>query len=265
MPVGKISSYEELLEIIKESDREFDMELIERAYNLANKLHADQKRLSGEPYIIHPLSVAAILVDLGMDSESIAAGLLHDVVEDTPVTLEQIEKMFGHDIANLIDGVTKIGRIPYSTREEQQAENIRKMLIAMADDIRVIIIKLADRLHNMRTMEYQSPQKQRDKALECMEVYAPIAHRLGIRAVKEELEDLSLRYLDPVAYQEIENTLTLHKNERAAFIERTKKKIYDRLCTMIPNVYLEGRVKSINGIYRKMFIQGKNIERIYDI
>ena len=265
MPVGKISSYEELLEIIKESDREFDMELIERAYNLANKLHADQKRLSGEPYIIHPLSVAAILVDLGMDSESIAAGLLHDVVEDTPVTLEQIEKMFGHDIANLIDGVTKIGRIPYSTREEQQAENIRKMLIAMADDIRVIIIKLADRLHNMRTMEYQSPQKQRDKALECMEVYAPIAHRLGIRAVKEELEDLSLRYLDPVAYQEIENTLTLHKNERAAFIERTKKKIYDRLCTMIPNVYLEGRVKSINGIYRKMFIQGKNIESIYDI
>ena len=265
MPVGKISSYEELLEIIKESDREFDMELIERAYNLANKLHADQKRLSGEPYIIHPLSVAAILVDLGMDSESIAAGLLHDVVEDTPVTLVQIEKMFGHDIANLIDGVTKIGRIPYSTREEQQAENIRKMLIAMADDIRVIIIKLADRLHNMRTMEYQSPQKQRDKALECMEVYAPIAHRLGIRAVKEELEDLSLRYLDPVAYQEIENTLTLHKNERAAFIERTKKKIYDRLCTMIPNVYLEGRVKSINGIYRKMFIQGKNIESIYDI
>lgn len=265
MPVGKISTYEELLAVIKESDRDFDMDLIERAYKLASELHANQKRLSNEPYIIHPLSVAAILVDLGMDSESIAAGLLHDVVEDTPITLEQIEKMFGHDIANLIDGVTKIGRIPYSTREEQQAENIRKMLIAMADDIRVIIIKLADRLHNMRTMEYQSPQKQRDKALECMEVYAPIAHRLGIRAVKEELEDLSLRYLDPIAYQEIENTLALRKNERAAFIERTKKKIYDRLSSMIPNVYLEGRVKSINGIYRKMFIQGKNIESIYDI
>ncbi len=265
MPVGKISTYEELLEIIKESDREFDMDLIGRAYKLADDLHGSQKRLSGEPYIVHPLSVASILVDLGMDSESIAAGLLHDVVEDTPITLEQIEKMFSRDIANLIDGVTKIGRIPYSTREEQQAENIRKMLIAMADDIRVIIIKLADRLHNMRTMEYQTPQKQRDKALECMEVYAPIAHRLGIRAVKEELEDLSLRYLDPVAYQEIENTLTLHKNERAAFIERTKKKIYDRLSAMIPNVYLEGRVKSINGIYRKMFIQGKNIESIYDI
>ena len=260
-----IHTYEELLELLKNSEREFDTDLINRAYQLANASHSEQKRLSGEPYIIHPLSVAGILVELGMDSESIAAGLLHDVVEDTPITLQQITKMFSKEIAYLIDGVTKLGRIPYSSREEQQAENIRKMLIAMADDIRVIIIKLADRLHNMRTLEYMTPQKQRDKALENMEVFAPIAHRLGIRAVKEELEDLSLRYLDPIAYEEIENTLALRSKDRAAFIQATKKKIYDRVSKMIPNVYLEGRVKSINGIYRKVFMQGKNMDEIYDI
>lgn len=260
-----IRTYEELLEVLNAGEREFDMELIERAYRLAEKAHGAQKRLSGEPYIIHPLNVAAILAELGMDSESIAAGLLHDVVEDTSVDLQQIKKMFGDEIANLIDGVTKLGRIPYSSREEQQAENIRKMLIAMSEDIRVIIIKLADRLHNMRTIEFMTPQKQRDKALENMEVYAPIAHRLGIRAVKEELEDLSLRYLDPIAYEEIVSAMKLRSRDRAKFIEQTKQKIHDRVSPVIPNVYLEGRVKSINGIYRKVFMQGKNIDEIYDV
>ena len=262
---GIIRTYEELLEVLNAGEREFDMELIEKAYRLAEKAHGTQKRLSGEPYIIHPLNVAAILAELGMDSESIAAGLLHDVVEDTSVDLQQIKKMFGEEIANLIDGVTKLGRIPYSSREEQQAENIRKMLIAMSEDIRVIIIKLADRLHNMRTIEFMSPQKQRDKALENMEVYAPIAHRLGIRAVKEELEDLSLRYLDPIAYEEIVSAMKLRSRDRAKFIEQTKQKIHDRVSPVIPNVYLEGRVKSINGIYRKVFMQGKNIDEIYDV
>ena len=260
-----IRTYEELLEVLNAGEREFDMELIERAYRLAEKAHGAQKRLSGEPYIIHPLNVAAILAELGMDSESIAAGLLHDVVEDTSVDLQQIKKTFGDEIANLIDGVTKLGRIPYSSREEQQAENIRKMLIAMSEDIRVIIIKLADRLHNMRTIEFMTPQKQRDKALENMEVYAPIAHRLGIRAVKEELEDLSLRYLDPIAYEEIVSAMKLRSRDRAKFIEQTKQKIHDRVSPVIPNVYLEGRVKSINGIYRKVFMQGKNIDEIYDV
>ena len=258
-------TYEDLLQLMKSSEHGFDLDLIGRAYRLAKEAHKDQKRLSGQPYLIHPVAVAYILVELGMDSESVAAGLLHDVVEDTPVELSQIRKQFGAEIANLIDGVTKLGRIPYSSREEQQAENIRKMLIAMSEDIRVIIIKLADRLHNMRTLEYMTPQKQRDKALENMEVYAPIAHRLGIRAVKEELEDLSLRYLDPVAYQEIENALELRSKDRDAFIESTKKLIYDRLSPMIPNVYLQGRVKSINGIYRKVFMQGRNMDEIYDI
>ena len=165
----------------------------------------------------------------------------------------------------MTDGVTKLGRIPYSSREEQQAENLRKMLIAMADDIRVIIIKLADRLHNMRTIEFMPDQKRRDKALETMEVYAPIAHRLGIRALKEEMEDISLRYLDPIGYHEIESALAMKSGEREEFINKIKKQIYDRVSSVIPNVHLEGRVKSINGIYRKVFVQGKSMEEIYDI
>ena len=260
-----LKTFDDLLSLMKASEHEYDLEMIEHAYKLAEASHKDQKRLSGAPYISHPVAVACILVELGMDSESVVAGLLHDVVEDTPVALEQLRKEFGNEIANLIDGVTKLGRIPYSSREVQQAENLRKMLIAMSEDIRVIIIKLADRLHNMRTIEFMTPQKQRDKALENMEVYAPIAHRLGIRAVKEELEDLSLRILDPVAYQEIENGLELHANERKAFIELTQKRIRERVVQTIPNVYLEGRVKSINGIYRKMFVQGRSMDEIYDI
>ncbi|HAH77927.1 MAG TPA: (p)ppGpp synthetase, partial [Ruminococcaceae bacterium] len=260
-----LETYNDLVELIGKSEHEYDMDLIGRAYRLAESSHRGQKRLSGAPYISHPVAVACILVQLGMDSESVAAGLLHDVVEDTPISLEQIRKEFGDEVAELTDGVTKLGRIPYSSREVQQAENLRKMLIAMSEDIRVIIIKLADRLHNMRTIEFMPPQKQRDKALENMEVYAPIAHRLGIRAVKEELEDLSLRILDPVAYHEIENGLELRAGERAAFIERTKKKISDRVSQTIPNVYLEGRVKSIYGIYRKMFLQNRSMDEIYDI
>ncbi len=260
-----LKTYDDLLALIRASEHDYDMKLIDRAYQLALKSHEEQKRLSGSPYISHPVAVACILVELGMDTESVAAGLLHDVVEDTPVNLDQIKKDFGPEIANLTDGVTKLGRIPFSSREQQQAENLRKMLIAMAEDIRVIIIKLADRLHNMRTIEFMPPQKQRDKALENMEVYAPIAHRLGIRALKEELEDLSLRCLDPVAYEEIESSLALRSGERKAFIEQTKKCIHDRVSSLIPNVYLEGRVKSINGIYRKMFVQNHTMDEIYDI
>lgn len=260
-----LKTYDNLLELIKTSEHDYDMKIIDRAYQLALKSHEEQKRLSGSPYISHPVAVACILVELGMDTESVAAGLLHDVVEDTPVNLEQIKKDFGPEIANLTDGVTKLGKIPYSSREQQQAENLRKMLMAMSEDIRVIIIKLADRLHNMRTSEFWAPQKQRDKALENMEVYAPIAHRLGIRAVKEELEDLSLRCLDPVAYEEIESNLELRSNERKEFIKLIKNRIYERVSPIIPNVYLEGRVKSINGIYRKMFIQNHTMDEIYDI
>ena len=202
--VRQIDTYEELQAIIRESGKEFDREQIAEAFLLADRKHRGQKRSSGEPYIIHPLSVAAILVDLGMDTQSVVAGLLHDVVEDTDCTLEDITQEFGREVALLIDGVTKLDRIPFSSKEEEQAENLRKMLMAMAQDIRVIIIKFADRMHNLSTLEFMSPQKQRDKARECLEVYAPIAHRLGMRMVKETMEDVSLMYLDPAAYKEID-------------------------------------------------------------
>ena len=262
---SRVKTYEDLLEAIAASGRPYDMEMIDKAYRLAKEAHGDQKRKSGDPYISHPIAAAIILVELGMDSECVSAGLLHDVVEDTNVKLSDIEKQFNPSVAHLIDGVTKLGKIPYYTREEEQAENIRKMLIAMADDIRVIIIKLADRLHNMRTIEFMSPQKQRDKALENMEVFAPIAHRLGIRAVKEELEDLSLRCLDPMGYAEIEKNLDMKREERNKFIADISKRISDRMKPVIPKVYVEGRVKSIHGIYRKLFIQGKSMDEIFDI
>ncbi len=257
--------YNELVELMKKSDQNYNYELIDRAYKLAEKMHGDQRRASGIPYILHPTTVACILCELGMDSESIAAALLHDVVEDTPMTLEEITKQFGSEIGNLIDGVTKLGKIPYSSREEQQAENIRKMLIAMSNDIRVIIIKLADRLHNMRTIECMKEQHRRDKALEVMEVYAPIAHRLGIRAIKEELEDLSIRYLDPVGYGEIEKQLELKSRDRVNFVSDIKQMLYERLKDEINNVYIEGRVKSIHGIYKKTYMKGKTMDQIYDI
>ena len=263
--VRQISTYEELHQIIEESGKDFDRVLIGRAYRLADRMHRDQKRSSGEPYIIHPLSVAAILVDLGMDTQSVVAGLLHDVVEDTECTLEEIVQEFGQEAALLIDGVTKLDKIPFSSREEEQAENLRKMLMAMAQDIRVIIIKFADRMHNLSTLEFMSPQKQRDKARECLEVYAPIAHRLGMRTVKETMEDVSLKYLDPAAYQEIEEYLASRSSTRSQFIKELKEQLRERLEPAVPEVYIEGRVKSIYSIYRKMFIQGKEFEEIYDV
>ncbi len=255
----------ELLDFIDKSEKQYDKALITKAFEVAREAHSGQKRVSGEQYIVHPVSVAKILIELGMDTESLVAALLHDVVEDTNTPQEEIARLFGRDIALLVSGVTKLGKIPYSSREEQQAENIRKMLLAMSQDIRVIIIKLADRLHNMRTIDAMPPQKQRDKALETMEVYAPIAHRLGIRAVKEELEDLSLKHLDSVAYNDIDKALAIHKEERAQFLANIIERIQGRMKTDSVQIYLEGRVKSIYGIYRKVYMQGKALEEIYDI
>ncbi|MDD5923292.1 MAG: bifunctional (p)ppGpp synthetase/guanosine-3',5'-bis(diphosphate) 3'-pyrophosphohydrolase [Clostridia bacterium] len=257
--------YEELKRMLNQSGQDYDMELIEKAYQLADKMHGDQRRVSGVPYILHPTSVACILVELGMDSESVAAALLHDVVEDTPITIEEVTSMFGKEIARLINGVTKLKKLPTSSKEEQQAENIRKMFIAMAEDIRVIIIKLADRLHNMRTIDCMREQKRRDIARETMELYAPIAHRLGIRTLKDEMEDLSLHYLDPIGYKEIEDKLNQKKADRAEFLERIKETVSRRVHEMMPEAKIEGRIKSINGIYRKTIMQGKTFEQIYDI
>ena len=256
---------EKLKEKLTQSGMPYDVERIADAYGLACEAHRGQLRLSGDPYVTHPVEVAVILIDLGLDTDSLIAALLHDVVEDTEVTLEQIQKKFGPDVAVLVDGVTKLGRIPYSSREEQQAENIRKMLLAMAKDIRVIIIKLADRLHNMRTSYAWPAQKQLDKSLETMEIYAPLAHRLGIRTIKEELEDISLRHLDPVAYNEIETMLAHRKEEREQLLENIKSRIAERLASLNLNVHIEGRVKSVYGIYRKIYMQCKSFEEIYDI
>ena len=263
--VAHYQDFSELKNILERSENTYDTEKIKKAYKLAEKAHGDQRRVSGIPYILHPTSVACIVAELGMDTDSICGALLHDVVEDTPVMLDEISKQFGGEVAKLIDGVTKISKIPYSTREQQQAENIRKMLIAMADDIRVIIIKLADRLHNMRTMDCMPEQKRRDKSLENMQVFAPIAHRLGIKTVKDELEDRSLQYLDPVGYKEIEDALLMNEEGRDKFIESIKKQILDKTENTIKNVYISGRVKSINSIYRKTFMQGRTIDQIFDV
>ena len=257
--------YAQLAEAIEKSNKSYDLPRIEAAYELAKKAHEGQVRSSGDPYISHPIAVAVILVGLGMDSDTIIGALLHDVVEDTSVTLEDIEKQFGADVAELVDGVTKLANIPYSSRAEQQAENVRKMLLAMAKDVRVVIIKLADRLHNMRTLDFRIPEKQRVKSLETMEIYAPLAHRLGIRSVKEELEDLSLKHLDPVAYHEIEQQLALRKEDREAFLKNIIKRIQARLESEHVTAQIDGRVKSIYGIYRKMYIQGRSFDEIYDI
>ena len=238
---------------------------IDKAFRVAREAHKAQLRYSGQPYIIHPIAVSNILLDLGMDAQSVEAALLHDTVEDTDITLDYIKHEFGDDVAALVDGVTKLGKVPLSNREEQQAENIRKMLLAMSHDIRVIIIKLADRIHNMRTLSFRVPQKRRDTALETLEIYAPIAHRLGIRPAKEELEDLSIRFLDPIAYKEIEENLKRLSKSRLDFLESMEGKIRERITGVVKEPTIEGRIKSVHGIYRKMYMQNKNFAEIYDV
>ena len=263
--IAHYQDFNELEKLLNQSNSTYDIDKITKAYKFAEKAHGDQRRVSGIPYILHPTSVACILAELGMDTDAICAALLHDVVEDTPTTLEEVEKLFGSDVAKLIDGVTKISKIAFSSREQRQAENIRKMLIAMANDIRVIIIKLADRLHNMRTISCMPEQSRRDKAHENMQVYAPIAHRLGIKTIKDELEDLSLQYLDPIGYKEIEDAISLSEEDRDKFIESIKTQILEKTNNLIKNVYISGRVKSVYSIYRKTFMQGKTIDQIFDV
>lgn len=256
---------EPVLEQIRKSGKKYDEEKIIRAYNIAYQAHVGQNRVSGELYICHPVEVAKIIIELGLDTDSVISALLHDVVEDTAIPISIIKKEFGPDVANMVDGVTKLGKIPLISQEQQKAENLRKMLIAMSDDIRVVIIKLADRLHNMRTMECMKEQKRRDKSLETMEIYAPIAHRLGIRGIKEELEDLSLKFLDPDGYEHIEKMVELKKEERQEFLNKIKAKIQERLAPELPKINIEGRVKSTYGIYRKVCMQGRAFDEIYDI
>ncbi|MDE6132371.1 MAG: RelA/SpoT family protein, partial [Oscillospiraceae bacterium] len=257
-----------LIQKILNDEKQYDLSKIISAYEFAAKAHANQFRSSGEPYITHPLAVSFILLELGMDTDTICAAMLHDVVEDTDITLEEIKKLFGQDVAMLVDGVTKLGKIPLFTKEEQQAENVRKILLAMSQDIRVIIIKLCDRLHNMRTLHYRPAHKQRHTALETMNIYAPIAHRLGMRTIKDEIEDLAFRYLDPYAYGEIEHMMNIRSDQREAFIESIKLQIAERFekSEEFPTQpHIDGRVKSVYSIYKKTFMHGKSIDEIYDI
>ncbi len=254
-----------------------EVQLLRKAYELSATAHEGQKRKSGEPYIIHPIAVAEILLAYGMDYQSIAAALLHDVAEDTNVSIADIRRMFGASIAALVDGVTKLGKVPldkhsngenkptFMNRENEQAENLRKLLLAMSEDIRVIIIKLADRLHNMRTIRFQPEQKRRDISLETIEIYAPIAHRLGIRPVKDELEDHAIANLDPVAYADIERALADQEPLRKEFLEDIKLRIGERVHEIVEKAEVSGRIKTVHGIYRKMYMHGKEFEEIYDI
>ncbi len=260
-----LEQYQQLVERVRTYATAAELERMERAFRYADAQHAGQKRKSGEPYIIHPLHVAAIVAELGMDMDSILAALLHDCIEDTGSTHEDIAKLFGPTVANIVEGVTKLTRMQYVTKEEEQMENLRKMLMAMSKDIRVILIKICDRLHNMRTLEYQSTKKQREKSLETMEIYAPIAHRLGMQKVKWELEDLSLRYLDPVGYEEIAKELAAKSSVHEEFMHGVQSKVEQRLAAEGITCKVYGRVKHIYSIYRKMYTQNKTISEIFDL
>ncbi len=258
--------YRTLVEGVKRYHPSDDLTMIAKAYQVAEEAHKGQKRKSGEPYIIHPLCVAIILADLELDKESIAAGLLHDVVEDTIMTTEELEKEFGSEVALIVDGVTKLGRLSYSKdKVEEQAENLRKMFLAMAKDIRVILVKLADRLHNMRTAKYWSPEKQKEKARETMDIYAPIAQRLGISKIKVELDDLSLKYLEPEAYYDLVKNVNMKREERQAFVDSIVEDVKKKIEAAGIKGEVNGRIKHFFSIYKKMVNQHKTLDQIYDL
>ena len=258
--------YKELINSVLKYHPSTDISMIEKAYKVASEAREGQKRKSGEPYIIHPLCVAIILADLELDKETIVAGLLHDAVEDTWMTYEEVEKEFGSEVALLVDGVTKLGQLSYSAdKVEVQAENLRKMFLAMAKDIRVILIKLADRLHNMRTLQYMRPEKQQEKARETMDIYAPIAMRLGISKIKVELDDLSLKYLKPDVYYDLVHKVALRKSEREQFVGAIVKEVKKHMDDANIKAQVDGRVKHFFSIYKKMVNQDKTIDQIYDL
>jgi len=256
---------DDLLDGVRQTQPEADLALIKSAYDLAHAAHAGQKRASGEEYIIHPLHVAAILVDMHLDEATISAALLHDVVEDTTYTIEEMQEHFGDEVAMLIDGVTKLGRIEYKSKEEQQLENYRKLFLAMAKDIRVILIKLADRLHNMRTLKYMREDKQKRIATETLEIYAPLANRLGISSIKCELEDLCLRYLEPDSYYDLVENVKQKRQERQAFIDDAMEQLRERLVNASVKAEIRGRAKHFYSIYKKMKRDNKDISEIYDL
>ncbi len=260
-----VKLYEDLIQKLDKGTVSYDKELILHAYLFAYKAHEGQRRLSGSPYIDHPLEVASVIAELSMDSQTIAAGILHDTVEDTDVTKEKLEIEFGKEIAEMVDGVTKLGKISFTAAMDEQVENLRKMFMAMAHDIRVMIIKLSDRLHNMRTLEFMPDHKRRTKSLETIEVFAPIAHRLGMFKVKVELEDLSLKYLDPISYDDIVEEIEKRKSHNSNYINTIIEVIQKRLCELDIHCEISGRIKHIYSIFKKTYAQGRSMDEIYDI
>lgn len=260
-----MNTMEQFLNSLLELNPKYDIELIGKAYKIADEMHKGQLRKSGEPYMIHPAAVAKILAELGMDADTIVAGLLHDAVEDTAYTKNQLEKDFGTEIMNLVDGVTKLGSIVFENKEERQAENLRKMFLAMSKDIRVLIIKLADRLHNLRTINYMDDRKIIDKCKETLEIYAPLASRLGIFALKFELEDIALKYLDPFAYYDLVTQVNAKKEQRAAVINQVLEEIKESLNELNIHYDITGRSKHFYSIYRKMKYQNKQLDEIFDL
>jgi guanosine-3',5'-bis(diphosphate) 3'-pyrophosphohydrolase len=259
------TNFSSLVARIEKYNLDCDMDLLKKAYIISRNAHKGQHRVSGEPFIIHPVEVAYILAELELDCTTIIAGLLHDTIEDTTCTLEQLRTDFGDEVATLVDGVTKLGRIPYSTKEEQQVENLRKMFMAMAKDIRVIMIKLADRLHNMRTLKYMSPEKQINKAKETLEIYAPIAHRLGISKIKWELEDICFRYIDTKEYYDLVDKIAIKRKEREDFIHEIIETLTEKTKELGIDAHIDGRAKHFYSIYKKMKQQNRTLDQIYDL
>jgi guanosine-3',5'-bis(diphosphate) 3'-pyrophosphohydrolase len=260
-----VTKFRELLRTMRANRPADDLELVRKAYEFSQKNHAGQARASGEPYLVHPLGVALVLAEMKMDPVAVAAGLLHDSVEDTSVTIVDIRKEFGEQVAHIVEGVTKISQIDFATREEQQAENLRKMMLAMVDDIRVVLIKLADRLHNMRTLEHLDPERQQKIAKETLEIYGPIAHRLGMGKIRGELEDLGFRYLDPITHQQVHDAVESRRKKGEQFLARVEQVLRDKLKEAGITAKVESRIKRLFSIHKKLVRQKINIEQVYDL
>ncbi|HZC44094.1 MAG TPA: HD domain-containing protein, partial [Acidobacteriaceae bacterium] len=254
-----------LLATVRQNRPSDDIGIIQQAYEFCLKHHAGQKRASGDPFALHPLEVARVLAEMKLDSTAIAAGLLHDAVEDTPVTSRQIAESFGEQVAHIVDGVTKIDKIQFANREDRQAENVRKMLLAMVSDVRVVLIKLADRLHNMRTLEHLQPERQQAIARETLDIYAPLAHRLGMGKVRSELEDLSFRYVDPVGHDQISSAVEAHRQQGEQFLRNIDAILHERLVEHNITARVDWRIKRLYSIYQKLQRQRITVDQVYDL
>src|SRR6202163_4423049 len=260
-----LTKFRDLMKRMQENRPHDDLSIIKNAYDFSLKHHEGQTRASGEPYLVHPLEVALVLAEMKMDPVAVAAGLLHDSVEDTSVTIVDIRKDFGEQVAHIVEGVTKISKIDFVSREEQQAENLRKMMLAMVDDIRVVLIKLADRLHNMRTLEHLAPERQQKIAKETLEIYGPIAHRLGMGKIRGELEDLGFRYLDPLTYEQVRKAVEARRKQGEEFLTRVEQTITDKLKEAGIQAKVESRIKRLYSIHKKLIKQRISVDQVYDL